>query len=83
MAPRRPPSDTVWRQAVTAEHQGNSGGFSLQVLWDIKQFYEPVTYDILVRSAQYCKYPLFLLQFAIGTYQWPRHLMLEGLMDAA
>eukprot|EP00959_Pyramimonas_sp_CCMP1952_P159162 3328852-Pyramimonas_sp.AAC.1 len=83
MAPMRSPADTVWRRRVLAEQAGHAGESSLQIPWDIKQFYEHVDYDLLIRAGQFCEYPARLLMFAISTCQWPRFMLLGGVMDQA
>jgi len=72
--------DIVWRQAVRAEINTISGGYSGAVLYDLMKCYEFVRHIRLIREGIAHDFPMHELRLTIRSYRWARHVTHGGLL---
>eukprot|EP00959_Pyramimonas_sp_CCMP1952_P179096 3744052-Pyramimonas_sp.AAC.1 len=56
------------------------GLYFISVLWDLRQFYENVPWDLLAKNCSITSCPIAAQRMAVQRYQCPRYLLYDGML---
>eukprot|EP00959_Pyramimonas_sp_CCMP1952_P107509 2247570-Pyramimonas_sp.AAC.1 len=70
--------DAVWRHSVEAERATGDKVCWASLLWGLKQFYEHIGHQELIKQGIISGFPMHVLIYTLSTYKWKIILLLDG-----